>query len=70
LRVEPRLPAHVKNATITRMYRGCKYVIAVENKKPDGNIALTVTSGGVKVDGTLVAAGAKGATVELKAIVG
>ena len=70
LRVEPRLPAHVKNATITRVYRGCKYVITVENRDPAGKIALTVTSGGVKADGTLVAAGSKGSTVELKAIVG
>ncbi len=70
LRVEPRLPAHVKNATITRMYRGCKYVITVENKDPAGKIALTVTAGNVKADGTLVAAGAKGATVEIKAVVG
>ena len=70
LRVEPRLPEHVKNATITRMYRGCKYVITVENKKPDGAIALSVASGDVKANGTLVASGAKGATVELKVVVG
>jgi prepilin-type processing-associated H-X9-DG protein len=63
LRVEPRLPAHVKNATITRVYRGAKYVITVENKDPAGKIAVSVTSGGVKADGTLVAAAPKGATV-------
>jgi hypothetical protein len=45
-------------------------VISVENRDPAGKIALTVTSGGVKAEGTLVAAGAKGATVEIKAIVG
>ena len=70
LRIEPRLPAHVKNATITRVYRGCTYVITVENRDHAGKIALTVTSGGVKAEGTLVAAGAKGSTVEIKAIVG
>jgi len=70
LRVEPRLPAHVKNATITRVYRGCTYVIDVENRDPAGKIALSVTSGAVKSDGTLVAAGAKGAEVRIKAVVG
>ena len=70
LRVEPRLPEHVKNATITRMYRGAKYVITVENKNPAGKVALTVTSGSAQVDGSLVAGGAKGSTIELKAVIG
>ncbi len=70
LRVEPRLPSHVKNATITRVYRGCTYVISVENRDPAGKIALTVTSGSAKADGTLVSTGAKGSTVEIKAVVG
>jgi cellobiose phosphorylase len=70
LRVEPRLPEHVKNATITRMYRGAKYVITVENKNPAGKVALTVTSGSAQVDGSLVSGGAKGSTIELKAVIG
>ncbi len=70
LRVEPRLPAHVKTATITRVYRGCAYVITVENRDPAGTVALSVTSGSVGVKGTLVSAGAKGARVEIKAVVG
>ena len=70
LRVEPRLPEHVKNATITRMYRGSKYVITVENKNPAGKVALTVTSGSAQVDGSLVAGGVKGSTIELKAVIG
>lgn len=68
LRVEPRLPSHVKNATITRVYRGCKYVIEVENKKPEGDIVVSVVSGDVKVDGTLVSPGK--ADVVLKVVVG
>ncbi|MBN1615837.1 MAG: glycosyl transferase [Spirochaetales bacterium] len=70
LRVEPRLPSHVKSATITRVYRGCTYVINVENRDPAGKIALTLASGNVKIDGTLVASGTKGSTVEIKAVVG
>ncbi|HHU37005.1 MAG TPA: glycosyl transferase, partial [Treponema sp.] len=68
LRVEPRLPSHVKNATITRVYRGCKYVIEVENKKPEGDIVVSVVSGDVTVDGTLVSPGK--ADVVLKVVVG
>jgi len=68
LRVEPRLPAHVKNATITRTYRGCKYVIDIENRDPAGKIAVSVVSGGVSVDGTLVSPGKS--EVQLKVFVG
>ncbi|HRR02713.1 MAG TPA: glycosyl transferase [Treponemataceae bacterium] len=68
LRVEPRLPAHVKNATITRTYRGCKYVIDIENRDPAGKIAVSVVSGGVSVHGTLVSPGKS--EVQLKVIVG
>ncbi len=68
LRVEPRLPAHVKNATITRTYRGCKYVIDIENRDPAGKIAVSVVSGGVSVDGTLVSPGKS--EVQLKVVVG
>ncbi len=68
LRVEPRLPAHVKNATITRTYRGCKYVIDIENRDPAGKIAVSAVSGGVSVDGTLVSPGKS--EVQLKVVVG
>ena len=54
LRIEPRLPEHVKKATITRKYRGCQYVIDVVNKKSDGTITLKLASGEAKVVGTLV----------------
>jgi len=70
LRIEPRLPAHVKTATITRMYRGCKYVISIENKNTDGKIMLTTAGANVKIDGTLVAAGAKGSEIQIKAVIG
>lgn len=65
LRVEPRLPAHIKNATITRMYRGTKYVISVENKNPAGTITISIKKGAVSLTGTLVGPGKKGEVVEL-----
>lgn len=65
LRVEPRLPAHIKSATITRMYRGTKYVISVENKNPAGTITISLKKGAVSLTGTLVGPGKKGEVVEL-----
>jgi len=70
LRVEPRLPSHVKTATITRVWRGVTYVISVENRDPAGKVSLSVISGGAKADGTLVSAAPSGSKVEIKAIVG
>ncbi len=54
LRIEPRLPEHIKKARITRTYRGCQYVIDVVNKKSDGTISLTIASGDAKTKDTLV----------------
>lgn len=45
LRVEPRLPDHVKKARITRRFRGCEYVIDVVNRKSDGAIVLKLAAG-------------------------
>jgi cellobiose phosphorylase len=70
LRIEPRLPAHIKSAIITRTYRGCNYIIDVVNKDPAGKISLTVTNGKVTSNGTLVSAGAKGTEVKVQVIVG
>jgi cellobiose phosphorylase len=70
LRVEPRLPKHVKQATLTRKYRGCLYVIDVVNKKQDGVIALSVASGAAEVNGTLVSAKPGTKEVRLSVIVG
>jgi cellobiose phosphorylase len=68
LTVEPRLPAHVKNATLRRSYRGAEYVITVENRDPAGAVVLTVD--GKSVDGTTLPVAASGATVSVKAIIG
>lgn len=54
LRIEPRLPAHIKNAVITRKFRGCTYTIHVENKNPARKISLAVVNGEGSVNGTLV----------------
>ncbi len=64
--VEPRLPAHVKSAKITRKFRGVEYVINVKNNKNDGEVVVTVKNGGKSI-GTLVkaAAGAKKVTVNV-----
>lgn len=66
--VEPRLPAHVKRAQITRVFRGVSYHISVENKKNDGKVTLEVTSGG-KACGLVVKADEGAASVEVKAVV-
>ncbi len=68
LRVEPRLPAHVRNATITRFHRGVNYVIEVKNNDPAGKIVLTAQ--GATVEGTLVKAAAGAKEVKLVATVG
>jgi cellobiose phosphorylase len=56
LRIEPRLPAHVGKAKITRKFRGCEYTINVVNKNPAGEIKLKVTSGEAVLSETLVRA--------------
>jgi len=69
LEVEPRLPSHVKNAVITRTFRGVKYTINVENKNNTGAVAINVTNGGTANGNVVVAAdGAK--EVTLNVIVG
>ncbi len=54
LRIEPRLPEHIKKARITRTYRGCQYTIDVVNKKSDGAISIKIISGDAKTKDTLV----------------
>ncbi|MCR5765510.1 MAG: glycosyl transferase, partial [Treponema sp.] len=54
LEIEPRLPSHVKNAEITRKFRGVTYHITVENKKNTGAVLLEVKGG--KANGLIVAA--------------
>lgn len=66
LRIEPRLPAHIKQAQITRKFRGCTYKIEIINSNPKGTILLS-TSDPVAVTGTLVLAkdGAKEVTIKV-----
>ncbi len=61
--IEPRLPSHIKSAQITRMYRGCKYIIDVTNNNPNGEATLAITSGNGTLRGTTVTA--EGDTKEL-----
>ena len=70
LRVEPRLPAHVKKATIARDWRGVRYEVRVENRRNDGTVRLEVVSGKATVDGTLVRAARGERKVVLRAVVG
>lgn len=44
LRIEPRLPKHVKKADFTRKFRGTTFHIHVENKKNDGKVELVLTN--------------------------
>jgi len=68
LRVEPRLPDHVRQAVISRSYRGTEYTIQVENRKNDGRIMLSVA--GQTLEGTLVPVGKAGERIVVKAVIG
>ncbi|MBR6914129.1 MAG: glycosyl transferase, partial [Treponema sp.] len=41
LYIEPRLPSHVKKATIVRIFRGVKYTIDVDNRNNAGTVTLS-----------------------------
>lgn len=68
--IEPRLPNHVKKAKITRKFHGVEYKISVENKKNDGEVVLSVTSGNAKVNGTTVKVASGEKEVCVKVVVG
>lgn len=68
--IEPRLPSHVKKAKITRKFHGVEYKISVENKKNDGKVTLSVTSGNAKVNGTTVKVAGGEKEVSVKVVVG
>lgn len=68
LEIEPRLPNHIKNAEITRVFRDVTYHITVENNKNDGEVKLEVKGG--NANGLVVKADAGTKDVYVKAIVG
>ena len=68
LEIEPRLPNHVKNAELTRVFRDVTYHITVENNKNDGEVKLEVKGG--SANGLVVKADAGTKEVYVKAIVG
>ena len=68
LEIEPRLPNHVKNAELTRVFRDVTYHITVENNKNDGQVKLEVKGG--SANGLVVKADAGTKDVYVKAIVG
>ena len=68
LEIEPRLPNHVKNAELTRVFRDVTYHITVENNKNDGDVKLEVKGG--SANGLVVKADAGTKDVYVKAIVG
>lgn len=70
LTVEPRLPKHVKKATIVRKYRGVEYVLRVTNNKPDGAITLAVAEGKATITGTKLLAAKKQTKVVVDVVVG
>ena len=70
LRIEPRLPKHIKTAEMTRIYRGVTYKISVTNKNPTGNVNLSVESGNASINGTVVSSSEKSGTVCIKAVIG
>ncbi len=68
LRVEPRLPEHVKTARIQRFFRGAHYEISVENRKNDGAIAIEVD--GRPIVGTVLPLIPAGSRASVKVILG
>lgn len=68
LEIEPRLPNHVKNAELTRVFRDVTYHITVENNKNDGEVKLEVKGG--SANGLVIKADAGTKDVYVKAIVG
>ncbi len=66
--IEPRLPNHVKNATMTRVFRGVEYQIEVVNNCNTGDVVLTAENG--TVNGTVVKANDGAKTVKVKAVIG
>jgi cellobiose phosphorylase len=70
LTVEPRLPKHVKKATLIRKYRGVEYVLNVTNNKPDGAISLEVVDGKATITGTKVLAAKRQTKVVVNVVVG
>lgn len=61
--VEPRLPSHIKKASVRRVYRGAEYLIEIENIKNDGNVQISMD--GRLLDGTVVPVASAGSTVKL-----
>ena len=53
LKVEPSLPEHIKRASMSRVFRGVEYEVSVLNERNDGEVKVTVESGG-KAAGTTV----------------
>lgn len=66
--IEPRLPSHVKHATIRRWFRGVEYHIEVENRNNQGTVQLQVE--GASCTGTLVHGARPGVPVTVKAVIG
>lgn len=70
LTVEPRLPKHIRKATIVRKYRGVEYVLRVTNNKQDGAITLAIADGKATISGTKVLAAKKQTKVVVDVTVG
>lgn len=69
LHIEPRLPSHIKKAEITRIFRGVKYVISVENIKNNGKVSLACDENG-KIENLTVKPKLTAKEIKIKAVVG
>ncbi len=54
LRVDPCLPEHIKEYTITRKFRGTKYIINVKNPDNAQKGVKEMLVDGVKIDGNII----------------
>ena len=70
LLIEPCIPASVKGYTVTRFYRGARYVIRVEN--PDGaqHGLRELLVNGKALDGSVIPVQPEGSTVQVLAVMG
>ncbi len=69
LHIEPRLPSHVKKAEITRVFRGVKYIVSVENLKNDGKVSLLCDENG-EIENLNVRPKNGAKEIKIKAVVG
>ena len=69
LMIDPCLPASMRRVTLTRLFRGCRYEIEVDNRSAGEKRRVTLTVDDKKIDGLIVPPPDVPRTVHVRAIV-